>query len=200
MSTAPRILLTATCAGLSGLIGVPPAGAELTDPAPTARADLYFEPGEMVADPQRDVVYLLDNTNSRVVAYDTEAARITVAAALDGDPENGIPVVTRDGGELWVPLPASQRIQKFSLPELRSIDVFHVGSAFYSLAEGADGNIYALNTNGLSRIDGTSGMTLSTTSADFDYYPLLKGAYGGQRLFLIDRGLSGGSDPTRSSE
>ncbi len=170
-------------------------GAELVDPAPLTYAGLPFVPGETVADPVHDVVYLLDDTRSRVLAYHTAEGRLSAASALDGDPHQGIPFVSRTSDALWVLLPGAQRAQKLSRPGLRTLDIIHMERSFYSMAEGPGGNLYGVWDGDLYQIDADTGATMSVTAGvQHDYLPMLKSAYGGARLFVAQRGLSGLGD------
>ena len=59
-----------------------------------------FSAGRMLADRSRDLVYLLDQTNNRVLAVDTDLGRTTVSAPVDGQP-TGLALST-DDNQLFV--------------------------------------------------------------------------------------------------
>src|SRR3954467_703197 len=85
-------------------------------PDPIAQVNPGWQIGEMQADLNRNLVYVLDRTNNKVVAVDTEIGRTVAHQPLPGVP-NGL-AVSPDGSELFVTSSATNSISVFALPDL----------------------------------------------------------------------------------
>ena len=130
---------------------------------PIASCTPSFTVGEMQADPQRNIVYMLDHTDNMVVALDTDNGTVVASAGLTGNPD--ALAVSVDDSELYVTESSDNLIQVFSLPGLDFLRGLSVPSPLY-LAAGAGGNIYVSaaeysNCYGVRQIDGQTGRIIN---------------------------------------
>src|SRR5690349_1130709 len=79
--------------------------------APTASVKLSFQVGTMTADTTRDVVYLTDATNLKLLAFDTDLARTSAVQPIVSDAA-GL-AVSPAADRLYVSEPAASSIEVF---------------------------------------------------------------------------------------
>jgi subtilisin family serine protease len=133
--------------------------------------------GEILADPQRDVVYIIDKTDMEVLAFDTDAGHITTTGPIGGaqaisweGQDSGGMAESVDGTHLYVALPQTNMIQELSLPGLTSVAKWTYSFAPVSLACDATGRLYCSTTDStqkLVQINGSTGAVISHSGAAF---------------------------------
>jgi len=186
-----------------------PVSVVVTAPQGYAEATVNFACGEIKADPSRNLVYVIDTTNDRVVAVDTGLGQVSAATALDTTPGPNPPTngaknqigqlaVSLDGTRLYVALTTQQEIQVFSLPSLSPLTTLPVNFSPVSLATGVSGRLFASSTDGwgnLREVNPNSGSTVTTFNKGSNqlFYggALLRTNVAGTQLYAAETGLSG---------
>src|SRR5688572_14123865 len=84
-------------------------GRTLFAALPVARADVDFQVGHMVGDTKRNLVYVADQSNHRILAIDTAAGTTVTARTLPGIPDGMS--MSLDGNQLFVAEPLSNKIE-----------------------------------------------------------------------------------------
>lgn len=182
--------------------------AVVVRPQPRGEAELTWAPGEPVADPVRERVYLMDKTNLRVLAVDTTTGRVAGWAGLAGSPEIAPPVengslrtgmlaVSYDGNTLWAALPGAKKVQAFNLPGLTPAATFDVGFSPLCLAQSANGRLFATSTDYWGPIrelhPGTGALVRTFdkggTNGSYYMHSILRLSRDGQHLFAGETGL-----------
>src|SRR5262249_12965906 len=87
----------------------------------TATADVNFRMGRMVADPGRDLVYVADQTDARILAVNTDLGRTVAGRTLAAEP--GALAVSVSGDRLFVAEPGALQVQVLSLPDLTPVSI-----------------------------------------------------------------------------
>lgn len=164
-------------------------------PETVRTAGLSYEVGEIMADPSRNQVYVVDATNARVLAFNTDTNSFSAAAPLAGAPGSGFMAISPDRSRLYVALNGARKIQSFHLPELSQADLVEVNFSINSIMQGPDGFIYASSTESwgsLRRINALTGAV--TTSFEPSVYSgaIIRSNGAHTRLFMVETGLSGG--------
>jgi DNA-binding beta-propeller fold protein YncE len=167
----------------------------LAAPLPTAEQQVSFSVGAIAADPQRNLVYLLDRTNDRVLAIDTDQGRAVAVAQLDDTP--GELAVAYDRNRLFVTQPESKQIEILQLPGLTPISTLHT-MGVGEFVQAGNGRLYASQRSsasgfgsGMYELDAETGAVLQTlipTTTD----PRFGVSADGNRVFAMTR-LSGQS-------
>ena len=115
-----------------------------------ALASANFQVGSMVPDSTRNLSYVIDQTNQRVLAINTDTGAITGSAKLISTPSQGQLAVSVDGNFLYVSLSPTQQIEVLKLPDLKESDLLQLPFQTYNMVTGVDGNIYATCSTGNS--------------------------------------------------
>ncbi len=160
---------------------------------PQATADVNFTIGRMVADPVRDLVYVADQTDARVLAVDTDLGRTVANRALAGEP--GAMAVSLDGSELFVAEPGAFQIEVLSLPDLTPVNILPVGFEVDNLVATVNDHLFAntpatLGQSTIDEIDAQTGMVLDALSREYYYPPLLRTNATGTNLYVWETGVS----------
>ncbi len=189
-----------------------PVSIVVTAPQGYSEATVNFACGAIKADPSRNLVYVIDQTNARVVAIDTGLGQVSAATALDTTPaptpspagvanQIGQMAVSLDGTLLYVALTTQQEIQVFSLPTLAPLATLPVNFNPVSLATGVSGRLFASSTDGwgnLREVNPNSGATVTTfnkgSNQSFYEDALLRTNVAGTLLYAAETGLSGSSE------
>ena len=132
-----------------------------------AQAAVNFAVGAMLSDSTRDLAYVVDNTNNRLLAIDTDLGVVSKSVNLASAPGTGRMCLSFDGTRLYVALSAAQQIQVFSLPALEQVDIINLNFQPYSLVAPADGKLYASSTqqwDSLREIDPISSTVVGAFS------------------------------------
>jgi PKD repeat protein len=152
-----------------------------------------FAVGPMAADPVRNRVYVIDATDSKVLAIDTDLGRTVSFADLPAGYVPGL-AVSPDGSRLYVSEPAARQIQSFALPDLTPGPVIPTTFGTGMIAIGSGNRLYAGNAPGssaLGQFDLGTGQYLGSFGAGLIYDPMLEASADGNTLYAFDLGLSG---------
>jgi hypothetical protein len=175
---------------------------------PQAEVKVNFTPGQMVADPTRDVVYLIDKSSWQLVAINTDNGTTIGVANLAGSPNlggsnntstpsSGQMAVSLDGTKLYVALSDAQEIQVFSLPTLTSLAVFSYTFNPVSIACGVNNMLYVTSTDywgNIRQVDATTGAVVNQfnkggTNGTFYQDTLLRMNATGTHLYATEVSL-----------
>jgi len=100
--------------------------------------EISFRPAGMIADPIRNVVYVLDTTQKRVLAIDTDLGQTITSSPLADSGE--VTAISPSADRLYVAENAT--IQVFSLPDLKSLKVLPIAGTPFNLAAGVDDHLF----------------------------------------------------------
>lgn len=155
--------------------------------------------GEIVADPLRNFVYMTDQTHDRLLRMDTVTGhfdRMALAASAANGGRDGIPNVSRDGSELFVPLPASGQIQIVDLSQFETTAIISTGIFPQHVVDGIGGDLYVGSRSSVYRLQRATGATQRVVgvSDDPSRSQYLEINADGTLLYFANMGLSGGSD------
>lgn len=165
-----------------------PVRAQMSDPAPRTEQQIDWEVGEIRADPVRNVVYLLDETDHRILALNTATGQVDASVVVDHSIRGGYIEFSPDGTKLFVSTPDTNHIFAFAtatLAPLGSIELTHSVSSFVM---GGDGFFYTVARKGYSyrllKIDSVTGALIgeSSTSGLSGFTCLVRNA-AGNRFF-----------------
>jgi PKD repeat protein len=165
-------------------------------PLPTATADVNFRMGRMVADPVRDVVYVGDETDARVLAVDTDLGRTVAGQALTSVP--GALAVSVGGDRLFVAEPRAFQIQVLSLPGLVPVGILPVGFEVDNLVATANGHLFvttpaSFGASVIEELDAQTGAVLGSLPTQY-LSPLLRTDPSGTRLYIREDDSGSGAD------
>lgn len=181
---------------LAGGFGGAGGNLNLVLTAPTVtwhEVTVTYDIGVNLARTDVNLIHLVDRTNDRLLTLDTDTGAFVSSIRLRGKPDHaGLMCVSFDGQFLYVPLYSVQKLQVISLATLETVDVVPLTVAPGSVAAGFDGMLYVIANSQIVRINPVTGQTLGTVGAYF-YAPILKSNLSGTRLYMMERGLSGGS-------
>jgi DNA-binding beta-propeller fold protein YncE len=162
---------------------------------PQATAQVNFTLGRMVADPFRDVVYVGDQTDARVLAVNTDLGQTVASRALVSEP--GALTVSPDGKELFVAQPEAFQIEVLSLPNLNPVKVLAIGFEVDNLAAMVNGHLFvstpaSFGASTIDEVDAQTGTVLGSLAKQYGS-PLLRTNAAGTHLYVReDSGGSGG--------
>ncbi len=194
-----EIKLSLTVAYNNGTQQVFPYSLFVSNPI-KAETAVNFAIGAMLSDRTRDLAYVIDNTNNRLLAIDTDLGVVSKAVNLDSSPGAGQMALSYDGTHLYLALTGAQQIQVFQLPALTQTDIINLNFQPVSLAAAADGRIYASdgsNSAHLYQIDPATGQTLGQFGQSTYYEPIIRTNQAGTSLYVVQLGLSGDGDVDR---
>lgn len=188
--------------GPAGGLGTFRWSSVVAAPPPRAEVATAFAIGEMVADPNRNLVYVIDKTAPAILAINTQTGRLAARTMLvAGSFTWGQPAVSADGASLYVCHAAAGLIQCLSLPGLQTVRTITCqGWQPVSAATAADGSLYVSSGDywgPIRKLDPVSGAVTATLRGHWgDYYQhaLLRTNVAHNRLFVTETGLytSGG--------
>jgi len=161
---------------------------------PQATADVDFTIGRMVADGVRDVVYVADQTNARILAVDTDLGRTVSRRDLAGAP--GALAVSIESDRLFIAEPGAFQIEVLSLPALTPVTTLSVGIAVYNLVAVANDRLVVSSSASFSWTDldvlnAQTGQVLANINRGVYYSPLLRTNANGTKLYVRQTSLSG---------
>src|SRR5687767_13493384 len=163
---------------------------------PQVETPVSFKVGDMVADPHREVVYVVDATNNKVLAVDAAAGRTVAHADFDA-PVAGV-AVSLSGDRLFVAQGAAQEIEVLALPDLRPVKTLATTFPVYHVVHGAHDRLYAPGPDAiyanLRQLDAQTGQELAAPFSDSLYLPLLRTNPEGTRLYTYERFAGGVGD------
>jgi outer membrane protein assembly factor BamB len=154
----------------------------------TTQINPGFAMGSMQADPSRDLVYILDQTNDRVLAIDTGLARTVSFADVGGSPT--AMAISLDAKELYVAASSDDRIEVYSLPELLPLRTLEV-PAPGNFTVGAGNRLYVAGTgtwDAMRQVDANTGRVLRSFGRFYAPLPVTDST--GTRLFVSELYLS----------
>jgi PKD repeat protein len=165
---------------------------------PSVTGTVNFTLGRMVADPVRDLVYLADQTDPRILAVDTDLGQTAASRSLSGEP--GALAVSPDGSQLFVAEPNAFQIEVLSLPSLAPVTILPVGFEVDNLACTVNGHLFVSTPAGffgdaVDELDAQTGSTLRTLPTHYAS-PLLRTNSAGTTLYIRedDSGSGGNGD------
>jgi subtilisin family serine protease len=160
-----------------------------------AITQVNFAPGDMLSDPTRNLAYVVDNTNQRLLAIDTAAGTLSKIVRLAAPPANGHLALSADGSHLYIALAGTNQIEAVSLPDMQQSDIFNLSFSPCSLGCASDGKIYATSNamwDHLYQIDPATGITLGSFGHSTYYSSSVLRLNGsGNTFYVAQTGLSG---------
>lgn len=154
--------------------------------------DVAFEIGAMAADPGRDIAYVIDRTNDKILAIDTGTAARTVSHAPLGGDGSSV-AVSPSGDTLYVAVSDTARIEVFSLPELVKIRTITPATSVAHIVADNQGRLYTAAYGALHQLDGQSGAVIATVSTAMWSPSLIRTNAAGTLLYTRQIGLTGGA-------
>ncbi len=154
-----------------------------------------WEIGAMAGDPGRPLSYIVDETNQKLIAFNTDTGIADADIAISDDPENGILSLSPDGNTLYLSTPVTSKIHSFTAgSNLTSTGSVTLPFPVSDFVIGSDGFLYVVENELLTKIDLSTGVVQGAIQ-DPDYYgaPLLRRNGSGTVIYVMERGLSGGS-------
>jgi len=122
-----------------------------------------FGVGPIKADPTRNLVYLVDTTNHRLLAIDTTAAQQVAAASIDVATVGEL-AVSIDDSTLYLSETTANKILVFSLPNLTPLPSLSVAFPPQSIATAENGRLFATQT-----LPNTQNAIVEISSSNRDY-------------------------------
>ena len=168
-----------------------------TSPAPSAEVSVGYTCGDLKADPSRNLVYLVDQTDNLILEIDTTVGLVVKTVAIEDGSTLGKLAVSVDNSTLYLAESTEDKILTFSLPGLTTGPSIPVGFSPMMIATGVNGRLYASvysSTAGLIReINTSTGAIVQTFGTSEDYYdaPLLRTNAAGTNLYAAETGISG---------
>lgn len=170
----------------------------VTKVLPTTEKALDFYPGEMLADTARNLVYLLDQTNNRILAINTDTGATSATHGMIGSPHVDLPgddssvssgrmAESTSHSKLYVALPSSKKIEAFNLPSLSHYATLNLTFQPEGLAYAPNGFLYVSsaddNKPGIQQVNVSNGAFVSTIGA-YAPHSILKTNAAGTRLYV----------------
>ncbi len=159
---------------------------------PTSYTGVSFEVGRLVADPTRNLVYVTDKTNSRVLAVDTTLGRTVTSRKLGGVPF-GL-ALSANADRLFVSEPGTFKVEVYSLPNLNLLKTLNLGYAANNIAVGANDKLYYVGGgapgSSIVEVDAETGTGFRGVGGSY-YSPLLHTSADGTKMYVRETGLSG---------
>ena len=159
-----------------------------------------FGSGPLLADPVRDEVYVVDQTNYRLLAFSTTTGQQLAAGTLAVGVFPSNMAISTDGTKIYVPEFNSgldlDEILVFSLPSLSPLATIPLSFSPATIAATTGGRLFSAEGTfpnvSLVEIDPLSGTVINTFGSTENYYdPLLKTNTTGTDLYVADRELNG---------
>lgn len=152
--------------------------------------------GDTLGDPSRDMVYLVDQTNSKLIAFDTATGQATADVPIPGgSPVNGKLGLSPDGTILFFTTPATAQLHRFDAANnLSYLGSTQLSFAAHSFVIASDGCLYATKNGDLQKVNADTGaIEGEITDPHFYGIPLIRRNDDGSRFFMMALGLSGGT-------
>lgn len=143
--------------------------------------------GEMRADPNLNLVYILNETDHRILALNTDTGEVDVSATVDDSVVDGFLEFSLDGSVLHVSTPATNRIHSFSTGTLAPLGSVSVAVSAHSFVVGSDGCFYTIRPgNDLVKINPNTGAVDAVlNNSGFVHESLLIRNPTGTRIFAM---------------
>ena len=157
---------------------------------PFTSQQVNFTVGPIVADPTRDLVYVADQSGSKVLGVDTlsgvtasMASTITAPTAM---------AVSSDGSSLLVFEGQFNYVEVLSLPSLARKSYHAINYTFTSIAQSRLGQIYGATSNGIVELSNLYAYVQTLgTNGQSEYQPELKLSADGNTLYALDTNTGG---------
>jgi hypothetical protein len=165
--------------------------------APQAEMQVGYTVGDIKADPSRNLVYLVDQTDNLILEIDTNLGMVLRYVVIEDGATTGKLAVSVDGSTLYLAESAEDKILTFSLPELNPGTAIPLNFSPSNIVAGAGGRLYASRTvsttNTIVELNTSTGSILQTFGSTENYYyaPLLHTNAAGTNLYGGTLGLSG---------
>ncbi len=158
-----------------------------------ASQSIGFTVGPMAADPGRDVVYIADNSDQKIIVVNTDTGSTSGVFAV-GANVTGL-AVSPDDSRLYVAESTADQIEVFSALGHQVLNILHVGVPVNGLAALANNRVASGTSSGIQIFDGGSGQSLYILNGDYEGE--IKSSVDGTILYSRQRGISGGSSDVR---
>jgi DNA-binding beta-propeller fold protein YncE len=161
-----------------------------------AFAEVNFQVGALLSNPTRNLCYIIDRTNQRLLALDTASGTVSAVVRLAADPGAGEMALSPDGARVFVALTPHNRIQVLNAATLEPVEVIHLSFSPFSLSIGANAKIYASSSQTwtqLREIDPETGVSRPIGTKNYYGGSLLRTSGDHARLYAAEIGLSGGT-------
>ena len=163
---------------------------------PTAESPVDYTVGNVVADPTRNLVYLVDQTDNLILKIDTSIGLVTGSVAIEDGMTTGSMVVSTDGSKLYLAESAEDKILIFSLPDLTPLTSVSVEFSPESIAVGTGDRLYCAeaSSNAISgfivEVNTADGSVVQTFGTHESYYgaPNLRMDPSGTTLYAETQG------------
>lgn len=156
-----------------------------------------WQVGSTLGDPTRNLVYIVDETNSKLIALDSDTGATVADVTIPIAPDDGELALSPDGSTLYLSAPLSARLLRFSAGSspayLGEVSLPYVAHYFVI---GSDGYFYGIDTasDKLEKVDLATGSRMGAVATPTFYgTPLIKRNSTGSTIYVLERGLSGGS-------
>ncbi len=143
--------------------------------------DVDFEVGPIVADPTRNLAYVVDQTDGLLLAVDTRRGKTINVAALAGHATSV--TIAPKGGRLYVAQPGAFQVEVFALPDLRRIGSLLLAGDPATIIAGVGARLYAGSAGQIRQYDATTGALLTSLPTNNWSGLYLSTAAGGTRLY-----------------
>lgn len=183
------------CVGLIGHAAVSLPTAVPENLKPHSENKVLWRVGDMTGDPARNSVYIVDETNQKLIAFNTGTGSADADIDLPVDPSGGKLALSPNGSTLYLSTPLSQRVLSFTVgPLLTLTENIQLTIPLTSFVEGSDGHLYGIHDGDLYKIDPELGEVSGTlNNVAYTFGGLIRRDEMGTRLYLMDQGLSSGA-------
>ncbi|MCB1062566.1 MAG: hypothetical protein KDN20_06565 [Verrucomicrobiae bacterium] len=155
--------------------------------------------GDMIAHPQMNLVYVINETDGDLLAIDTETGTVSAHHRFEYFSEGSRLFIPHDGSAVWVSLPESQLLQRLHPTNLTTIENIDLEVRVENFVIASDGHLYAINQNASTTFRRPIKVNLSTgtlvaemtTGSVFTDKTLLRLGSGGDRFYVLEQGASG---------
>ena len=112
--------------------------------------EVPFAVGPIKSDPVRNMVFLVDATNARLLAIDMTTGQQVAEVTIDDGATQGELAVSIDDNTLYLSETNENEIMAFSLPDLTPLPTLSIGFPARGIASGVSGRLFASNYTGPS--------------------------------------------------
>jgi hypothetical protein len=153
-----------------------------------------FACGPVTADPTRNVAYLVDATNSRLLAINTDSGKEVAEAPIDDGTTYGNMTVSLDGKELYLVETEESELMVFSLPGLSHLRTLTFADGVFNVASGVDGRLFIstdsiTDPSSLLEVDPKDGTVLDEASYQYSTIEgILRLNADGTHLYVTNTG------------
>jgi hypothetical protein len=151
-----------------------------------------FTVSTIKADPARNLVYVVDNGDNRLLEFDMTTGLVVASAAIDDGDTQGEIAISQDGSTLYLAESGEDEIMVFSLPNLTPMTTLTLDFPPYSIACGVNGRLFASETSStvsseyvIAELNPSTGDEINTFGIFYDE-PLLRMNATGTNLYVND--------------